>query len=148
MEKKDFSEKPSSPPSSLQEDGFDQSSETEKNSQFSLEDSPIEEVRGAVPPTDDTSLPTATFRAWFWGIIFSAAISFSNQVCVQINSQKLYNVTDFLTIVNFFNSSSGSVKTLSPSKSWSYNCLPTLLVVYQLQLYQIGRSTCSAKLTL
>jgi hypothetical protein len=46
-----------------------------------LEDSPIEEVRASVPPTDDTSLPTATFRAWFWGIVFSAAISFSNQVC-------------------------------------------------------------------
>lgn len=45
-----------------------------------LEDSPIEEVRSAVPPTDDHTLPTATFRSWFWGIIFSAAISFSNQV--------------------------------------------------------------------
>jgi hypothetical protein len=45
-----------------------------------LEDSPIEEVRASVPPTDDPSLPTATFRAWFWGIVFSAAISFSNQV--------------------------------------------------------------------
>lgn len=45
-----------------------------------LEDSPIEEVRSAVPPTDDYTLPTATFRSWFWGIIFSAAISFSNQV--------------------------------------------------------------------
>ncbi|KAG2228623.1 OPT family small oligopeptide transporter [Thamnidium elegans] len=44
-----------------------------------LEDSPIEEVRSAVPPTDDYTLPTATFRSWFWGIIFSAAISFSNQ---------------------------------------------------------------------
>ncbi|GAA5804072.1 hypothetical protein HPULCUR_009558 [Helicostylum pulchrum] len=44
-----------------------------------LEDSPIEEVRSAVPPTDDHTLPTATFRSWFWGIIFSAAISFSNQ---------------------------------------------------------------------
>ncbi|KAG2213849.1 hypothetical protein INT47_001118 [Mucor saturninus] len=44
-----------------------------------LEDSPIEEVRSAIPPTDDPTLPTATFRAWFWGIIFSCAISFSNQ---------------------------------------------------------------------
>lgn len=44
------------------------------------EDSPIEEVRASIPPTDDPTLPTATFRAWFWGIIFSAAISFSNQV--------------------------------------------------------------------
>lgn len=44
------------------------------------EDSPIEEVRASIPPTDDPTLPTATFRAWFWGIVFSAAISFSNQV--------------------------------------------------------------------
>ncbi|OAD76693.1 hypothetical protein PHYBLDRAFT_142208 [Phycomyces blakesleeanus NRRL 1555(-)] len=43
------------------------------------EDSPIEEVRASVPPTDDTSLPTGTFRAWFWGVCFSAAISFTNQ---------------------------------------------------------------------
>ncbi|KAG0167683.1 hypothetical protein DFQ28_010237 [Apophysomyces sp. BC1034] len=45
----------------------------------SVEDSPIEEVRASVPPTDDTTLPTATFRAWFWGIVFSMAISFTNQ---------------------------------------------------------------------
>jgi hypothetical protein len=45
-----------------------------------VEDSPIEEVRSSVPPTDDPTLPTATFRAWFWGIVFSAAISFTNQV--------------------------------------------------------------------
>ncbi|KAI7862572.1 OPT family small oligopeptide transporter [Spinellus fusiger] len=44
-----------------------------------IEDSPIEEVRASVPPTDDTTLPTATFRAWFWGIVFSIAISFTNQ---------------------------------------------------------------------
>ncbi|KAI8380977.1 OPT family small oligopeptide transporter [Radiomyces spectabilis] len=44
-----------------------------------IDDSPIEEVRASVPPTDDPTLPTATFRAWFWGIVFSAAISFSNQ---------------------------------------------------------------------
>ncbi|KAG2195358.1 hypothetical protein INT46_010956 [Mucor plumbeus] len=44
-----------------------------------IEDSPIEEVRSSIPPTDDPTLPTATFRAWFWGIVFSAAISFSNQ---------------------------------------------------------------------
>ncbi|KAI8370873.1 OPT family small oligopeptide transporter [Choanephora cucurbitarum] len=43
------------------------------------EDSPIEEVRSSIPPTDDTTLPTATFRSWFWGIVFSAAISFTNQ---------------------------------------------------------------------
>jgi hypothetical protein len=45
-----------------------------------FEDSPIEEVRASVPPTDDPSLPAATFRSWFWGIVFSAAISFTNQV--------------------------------------------------------------------
>lgn len=47
---------------------------------LSIEDSPIEEVRASIPPTDDPTLPTATFRAWIWGIIFSAAISFTNQV--------------------------------------------------------------------
>lgn len=46
----------------------------------SIEDSPIEEVRASIPPTDDPSLSTATFRAWIWGIVFSAAISFTNQV--------------------------------------------------------------------
>lgn len=46
----------------------------------SIEDSPIEEVRASIPPTDDPTLPTATLRAWIWGIIFSAAISFTNQV--------------------------------------------------------------------
>ncbi|KAI8074176.1 OPT family small oligopeptide transporter [Gongronella butleri] len=44
-----------------------------------IEDSPIEEVRASIPPTDDTTIPTATFRAWFWGIVFSLAISFTNQ---------------------------------------------------------------------
>ena len=29
------------------------------------EDSPIEEVRSSIPPTDDTTLPTATFRSWW-----------------------------------------------------------------------------------
>jgi hypothetical protein len=45
-----------------------------------LDDSPIEEVRASVPPTDDPTLPTATFRAWVLGVVFSVAISFSNQV--------------------------------------------------------------------
>ncbi|KAF7727693.1 hypothetical protein EC973_007249 [Apophysomyces ossiformis] len=45
----------------------------------SVEDSSIEEVRASVPPTDDPTLPTATFRAWFWGVVFSLAISFTNQ---------------------------------------------------------------------
>ncbi|KAG0917272.1 hypothetical protein G6F33_001645 [Rhizopus arrhizus] len=49
------------------------------NDSLSIEDSPIEEVRASIPPTDDPTLPTATFRAWIWGIIFSAAISFTNQ---------------------------------------------------------------------
>lgn len=53
-----------------------------------IEDSPIEEVRSSIPPTDDPTLPTATFRAWFWGIVFSAAISFSNQV-MQLHLQML-----------------------------------------------------------
>ncbi|KAG0227826.1 hypothetical protein BGW42_002707 [Actinomortierella wolfii] len=44
-----------------------------------LEDSPIAEVRATVPPTDDPSLPTRTFRAWFLGILFTVALAFVNQ---------------------------------------------------------------------
>jgi hypothetical protein len=77
MEKNEYDDK--LPPATA-EDTFDHSSDLEKTSLHSVEDSPIEEVRASVPPTDDTTIPTATFRAWFWGIIFSAAISFSNQV--------------------------------------------------------------------
>jgi hypothetical protein len=87
MEKSEFEEKP---PSFTPEDGFDQSSDLEKKSDSSIEDSPIEEVRASVPPTDDPTLPTGTFRAWFWGIVFSAAISFSNQVCVVCFSKSSY----------------------------------------------------------
>ncbi|KAF9977099.1 hypothetical protein BGZ73_006973 [Actinomortierella ambigua] len=43
------------------------------------EDSPIEEVRITVPNTDDPSIPCNTFRMWFLGLIFAAAISFVNQ---------------------------------------------------------------------
>lgn len=71
-----------------------------------LEDSPIEEVRSAVPPTDDPTIPTATFRAWFWGIIFSCAISFSNQVkylCVieliNITNTYLFSFSGFVLIL-------------------------------------------------
>ncbi|ORX62722.1 OPT family small oligopeptide transporter [Hesseltinella vesiculosa] len=62
------------------EPSLDQTDEEKLEAKIShLEDSPIEEVRASIPPTDDTSLPTATFRAWFWGIVFSLAISFTNQ---------------------------------------------------------------------
>ncbi|KNC97084.1 OPT family small oligopeptide transporter [Spizellomyces punctatus DAOM BR117] len=44
-----------------------------------VEDSPIEEVRAAVPPTDNPELPTNTFRAWFLGIFFTVILSFTNQ---------------------------------------------------------------------
>ncbi|KAG0307371.1 hypothetical protein BGZ99_001459 [Dissophora globulifera] len=43
------------------------------------DDSPIEEVRVTVTNTDDTSLPYNTFRMWFLGLAFTAAISFVNQ---------------------------------------------------------------------
>ncbi|KAF9210190.1 hypothetical protein BGZ49_000011 [Haplosporangium sp. Z 27] len=43
------------------------------------DNSPIEEVRVTIPNTDDTSLPYNTFRMWFLGLIFTAAISFVNQ---------------------------------------------------------------------
>ncbi|KAI9322283.1 OPT family small oligopeptide transporter [Dichotomocladium elegans] len=42
------------------------------------EDSPIEEVRAIVPNTDDPTLPVYTFRMWFLGIIFAAALAFVN----------------------------------------------------------------------
>jgi hypothetical protein len=69
---------------------YSDSTFTEKAASYneSIEDSPIEEVRAAVPPTDDTSLPTATFRAWFWGIVFSSAISFTNQVMSLLHGLK------------------------------------------------------------
>ncbi|KAK3841290.1 MAG: OPT family small oligopeptide transporter [Linnemannia gamsii] len=44
-----------------------------------IENSPIEEVRASVPPTDDTTLPTGTFRAWFLGFFFTALLAFVNQ---------------------------------------------------------------------
>lgn len=34
------------------------------------ENSPIEEVRAAVPNTDDPDMPCSTFRAWFLGVLF------------------------------------------------------------------------------
>ncbi|KAG0320947.1 hypothetical protein BGZ99_004230 [Dissophora globulifera] len=43
------------------------------------EDSPIVEVRAAVPPTDNPSLPTRTFRAWSLGIFFTVVLAFVNQ---------------------------------------------------------------------
>jgi hypothetical protein len=58
-----------------------------------LEDSPIEEVRASIPPTDDPTLPTSTFRAWFWGMVFSAAISFSNQVKYTHHTTNLFLLT-------------------------------------------------------
>ncbi|KAG0007020.1 hypothetical protein BGZ65_012381 [Modicella reniformis] len=45
----------------------------------SPEDSPILEVRASVPPTDNPSLPTSTFRAWFLGILFTIVLAFVNQ---------------------------------------------------------------------
>ncbi|KAJ2780085.1 hypothetical protein GGI15_003660 [Coemansia interrupta] len=42
-------------------------------------DSPIEEVRAAVLPTDDPSLPSLTFRSVFLGVVFTLVLSFINQ---------------------------------------------------------------------
>ncbi|KAL1925151.1 uncharacterized protein VTP21DRAFT_34 [Calcarisporiella thermophila] len=58
----------------LQDEDLEKASEEE-----SLEDSPIEEVRAAVPPTDNPDLPTGTFRAWVLGILFTLALAFTNQ---------------------------------------------------------------------
>ncbi|KAI9099829.1 OPT family small oligopeptide transporter [Phlyctochytrium arcticum] len=50
-----------------------------KNIFDGVEDSPIEEVRAAVPPTDDIDIPANTLRAWVLGIFFTVALSFVNQ---------------------------------------------------------------------
>lgn len=71
------------------------------NDSLSIEDSPIEEVRASIPPTDDPTLPTATFRAWIWGIIFSAAISFTNQV---MKTKKEKRITVLTCNSSFFGS--------------------------------------------
>ncbi|KAG9320139.1 hypothetical protein KVV02_000716, partial [Mortierella alpina] len=44
-----------------------------------VDDSPIPEVRASVPPTDDPTLPTRTFRAWSLGIFFTIVLAFVNQ---------------------------------------------------------------------
>ncbi|XP_010448244.1 PREDICTED: oligopeptide transporter 5-like [Camelina sativa] len=41
-------------------------------------DSPIEEVRFAVPITDDPSLPVLTFRTWFLGMLSCVVLAFVN----------------------------------------------------------------------
>ncbi|KAF9435350.1 hypothetical protein BGZ76_006458 [Entomortierella beljakovae] len=62
------------------DDEKDQDIEIFGNTDLIEEDnSPIEEVRVTVPNTDDPSLPCGTFRMWFMGIGFTAAISFVNQ---------------------------------------------------------------------
>ncbi|KAG0367576.1 hypothetical protein BGZ54_003658 [Gamsiella multidivaricata] len=43
------------------------------------DDSPIEEVRVTISNTDDPSMPCNTFRMWFLGLFFTAAVSFVNQ---------------------------------------------------------------------
>ncbi|KAL4618541.1 hypothetical protein ACB092_06G018400 [Castanea dentata] len=42
-------------------------------------DSPIEQVRLTVPPTDDPTQPTLTFRTWVLGLISCVVLSFVNQ---------------------------------------------------------------------
>ncbi|KAG0248209.1 hypothetical protein BG011_000340 [Mortierella polycephala] len=44
-----------------------------------VDDSPIPEVRASVPPIDDPTLFTGTFRAWFLGIVFTIILAFVNQ---------------------------------------------------------------------
>ncbi|XP_075668928.1 oligopeptide transporter 1-like isoform X1 [Castanea sativa] len=42
-------------------------------------DSPIEQVRLTVPPTDDPTLPALTFRMWVLGLISCVSLAFVNQ---------------------------------------------------------------------
>ncbi|KAG6637836.1 oligopeptide transporter 1-like [Carya illinoinensis] len=44
-----------------------------------FDDSPIEQVRLTVPPTDDPTQPTLTFRTWVLGITSCALLAFVNQ---------------------------------------------------------------------
>ena len=46
---------------------------------FPGENSPVEQVALTVPVTDDTSLPTFTFRTWLLGTIACMLLSFLNQ---------------------------------------------------------------------
>jgi hypothetical protein len=43
---------------------------------LSTENSPYQEVRANVDPTDDPSIPSLTFRVWVIGIVFSGIGSF------------------------------------------------------------------------
>ncbi|KAG0051965.1 hypothetical protein BGZ83_003103 [Gryganskiella cystojenkinii] len=43
------------------------------------DDSPIEEVRVTISNQDDPNMPCNTFRMWFLGLFFTAAVSFVNQ---------------------------------------------------------------------
>jgi hypothetical protein len=47
--------------------------------------SPYAEVRAVVDPTDDTSLPSLTFRVWVIGCIFSGIGAFINELFANRN---------------------------------------------------------------
>ncbi|KAJ1956537.1 hypothetical protein EC988_001293 [Linderina pennispora] len=57
----------------------DSDSSIENKNTAAFEDSPIEEVRAAVLPSDDTSIPSTTFRSLVLGVVFTLALSFVNQ---------------------------------------------------------------------
>ncbi|ERN13350.1 hypothetical protein AMTR_s00041p00119560 [Amborella trichopoda] len=44
-----------------------------------MENSPVEQVALTVPTTDDTTVPTLTFRTWFLGSLLCVLLSFLNQ---------------------------------------------------------------------
>ncbi|KAJ2388807.1 hypothetical protein GGI05_003680, partial [Coemansia sp. RSA 2603] len=52
----------------------------EQDGRLSENDSPYSIVRSAVPPRDDQQILSLTFRSVFLGIVFSAALSFVNQL--------------------------------------------------------------------
>ncbi|KAI5427023.1 variant 3, OPT super, partial [Lathyrus oleraceus] len=47
--------------------------------EYSINDSPIEQVRLTVPITDDPSQPALTFRTWFLGLTSCVLLAFVNQ---------------------------------------------------------------------
>ncbi|KAI5427017.1 variant 2, OPT super [Lathyrus oleraceus] len=61
--------------------GITQNSDIEdaEKDEYSINDSPIEQVRLTVPITDDPSQPALTFRTWILGLASCALLAFLNQ---------------------------------------------------------------------
>lgn len=58
--------------------------------------SPYAEVRSSVPHTDDSTLPSDTFRTWFIGLFFVALFAGTNQV----TQEKWFDVLIYVVLLN------------------------------------------------